>query len=73
MQWSNVVDAQKWLAYEYGVCRYADGYTEAECLSMAGDVTWPMINGKQAYEKYYSEPGSWVYGENPRLGLGIGE
>lgn len=50
-----------------------DGYTEQECLAMAGEPAWPAINGKQAYMKYYSEPGSWVYGENPRLGEGIGQ
>lgn len=69
--WSNVNDAQKWVAYEYGVCRFVDGYTEQECLDMAGPVSWPAINGKQAYDKYYGEDKTdWMYGENPRLGLG---
>lgn len=67
-------DAEKWLAYEHGVCRFVDGYTEEECLAMAGDVMWPGSNGKQAYDKYYGEgKAEWVYGENLRLGLGIGK
>lgn len=54
-------DADKWVAYEYGVCRFIDNLPESEC---GGD------QGKNAYAKWYSEPGSWAYGENPRLGLG---
>jgi hypothetical protein len=66
----NVQDAEEWVAYEYGECRF-DGFSEEECLEMAGPVSWPAINGAQAFEKYYGEgKAEWVYGENPRLGLG---
>jgi hypothetical protein len=67
----NVADAEQWTAYEYGVCRYVDGWTEERCLAEGGQVNWPAINGKEAFEKYYGEgKEQWVYGENPRLGLG---
>lgn len=57
-----VDDADKWLAYEYGVCRFIDGLPISECGGQ---------EGLNAYNKWYSKPGSWVYGENPRLGEGI--
>jgi len=57
----DIEDAEKWMAYEYGVCRFIDGWSEQRCLVEGGEVVWPGLNGKESY------------GENPRLGLGIGE
>jgi hypothetical protein len=69
--WKEIENTEKWLAYEYGVCRIVDGFTEKECLAMGGEVMWPALNGKQVYDKYYGEgKAKWLYGENPRLGLG---
>lgn len=67
----NIEDAEQWTAYEHGVCLYVDGFSEQQCQKMAGPVQWPAISGEQAFEKYYGEGKTqWVYGENPRLGLG---
>lgn len=60
-----IEDAEKWLAYEYGVCKFIDRLPDSECQGQ---------QGKDMYNKYYGEgKAAWVYGENPRLGLGIGK
>jgi hypothetical protein len=66
----DVRDAEEHLGYVYGECLY-DGFTEQQCLDFGGEANWPVINGKQAFEKYYGEGKTqFVYGEDPILGLG---